>query len=121
MPAPKKYIRGKTKPQIGSEALGSAEYAGVTGFVHIRKLATRSGMSRSETLCGSVIDSGVELLDKPEPEKDLCATCVRIEAGKDPVFDRPSEQGAHREFKGTRAASPNLLPGPHRGQNKRSG
>jgi hypothetical protein len=104
-----KYIRGKSKPVSTLDKVGT--YTGVSGFVHIHKPGTKQG-----TLCGTVIDSDVEFLEKrPITKGDLCHTCIRIANGQDPVFD-PSGAGSSRRDRGTRSKPVMAVPRVDKGK-----
>lgn len=86
------YIQGNSEPQKFSDG---AETTPTTSFWHIR-----IGNSK-RTLCGFKYSGAVTTSKKrpaeTERHKALCKSCVRLADGRDPVFDRPSEQKGSRD------------------------
>lgn len=88
------YIQGATPPQKFSDG---EDTAGVTGFWHIRKSRTKS-----TTLCGMNLTYGLVTRDKRPKDagkkhSNICTSCDRIAAGKDPVFDGLNDEPFVRE------------------------
>lgn len=82
------YIQGHSARQKFSDGKPTAE---VSGFWHIKR-----PRAQFRTLCGMDYDEVTERTDRPTRAKTVCTFCERIAAGRDPVFDRRSEEGYDR-------------------------
>lgn len=82
------WIQGSSPRQKFSDGKPTV---GPTSFWHIQR-----PRATFRTLCGQDFDSVTESETKPGSKKDVCHFCVRIRAGRDPVFDKRTEEAYDR-------------------------